>query len=340
MTDGLFEALLQEEESSSLDFKRDQYPFIGASDDDKGELLKDILAFANSWRRSTAYILIGVDEVKGGRGVVHGVSQHLADNDLQQFVNSKANRTVTFSYAAFPFEGKQVGIITIPKQERPVFLNKDFGKLKKQVVYVRQSSSTAPASPDEIARMGATAATDSWVQKELEEQRREREEQRLLQLRLHGAVNRPTVLCDFPIVHTVLYLRVKNYGRQPARDVRISVTCEGEQLPSVACLRHPISLLVPDSELFYWIVGPQEFNKLPNKLTFKLTYTDLDGCSFEEEQPFDFAHFGDTSGGGIGRGVDLGRENNHPLVRELRRIADAFAESGKPRRSPLDGLQF
>jgi hypothetical protein len=338
MTDGLFESLLHEEESSSLDFKRDQYPFVGASDDDKSELLKDILAFANSWRRSTAYILIGVEEVKGGRGVVHGVSQHLADNDLQQFVNSKTNRTVTFSYAAFSFEGKQVGIITIPKQERPVFLNKDFGKLKQQVVYVRQSSSTAPASPDEIARMDAAAATDAWAQKELEEQRREREEQRLLQLRLHSAVNRPTVLCDFPIVHTVLYLRVKNYGRQPARDVHISVTCEGEQLPSVACLRHPISFLVPDSDLFYWIVGPQDFAKLPKKLTFKLAYTDLDGRPFEEEQLFDFGYFGDTSGGGIGRGVDLGRENNHPVVRELRRIADAFTEGKKPARPPFGGF--
>src|SRR5262245_40249360 len=119
MTDGLFESLLHEGESSSLDFKRDQYPFVGKSAEATRELLKDILAFANSWRRSTAYVLIGVEEVKGGRGVVHGVSQHLADNDLQQFVNSKTSRSVTFSYAAFPFEGKQVGVITIPKQERP-----------------------------------------------------------------------------------------------------------------------------------------------------------------------------------------------------------------------------
>jgi hypothetical protein len=338
MTDGLFESLLHEEESSSLDFKRDQYPFVGASDDDKSELLKDILAFGNSWRRSTAYILIGVEEVKGGRSVVHGVSQHLADNDLQQFVNSKTNRTVSFSYAAFPFEGKQVGIITVPQQERPVFLNKDFGRLKKQAVYVRQSSSTAPASPDDIARMGAASATDAWAQKELEQQRREREEQRLLQLRLHGAVNRPHVLCDFPIVHTVVYLRVKNYGTQPARDIRMSVACDGGELPSVACLRYPISFLAPDSELFYWIVGPQDFNKLPKKLTFKLVYTDLQGRPFEEEEPFDFGYFGDTSGGGCGRGADLSRENNHPVVRQLRRIADALTGGDRPRHSPFGGF--
>jgi predicted HTH transcriptional regulator len=43
-------------------FKRDQYPFEASSDDDKGELLKDLLAFANSWRRESAFILIGVEE--------------------------------------------------------------------------------------------------------------------------------------------------------------------------------------------------------------------------------------------------------------------------------------
>jgi hypothetical protein len=326
MTDGLLESLLHEEESSSLDFKRDQYPFIGASDDDKSELLKDILAFANSWRRSTAYILIGVQEVKGGRGLVHHVSQHLDDNDLQQFVNSKTNRTVMFSYAAFPFEGKQVGVITIPQQERPVFLNQDYGKLKKQVVYVRQGSSTAQATPDEIARIGIAWASDAWVQKELEQQRREREEQRLLQIRLHEDVNRPNVLCNFPIIHTVLYLRVKNYGPQPAKDISISYTSDSE-LPSAACLRHPISFLVPDDELVYWLYGPREFDQLPKKITLKLTYSDLQGRSFETERPFDFAYFGEP--GGVGRGLDIGRENNHPIVQELRRIADAFTEGNK-----------
>ena len=53
----LFEALLFEEESETLDFKRDQYRFDNATDEEKSELLKDILAFANAWRRADAYIL-------------------------------------------------------------------------------------------------------------------------------------------------------------------------------------------------------------------------------------------------------------------------------------------
>ena len=64
MNEEQFEGLLYEDESSTLDFKRDQYPFQGETPDVKSELLKDILAFANSWRRSDAYILVGVEEVR------------------------------------------------------------------------------------------------------------------------------------------------------------------------------------------------------------------------------------------------------------------------------------
>lgn len=155
MNDALMEELLREGESSSLDYKREQYPFAGASDEEKGELLKDILAFANSWRHAEAYVLVGIEEIAGGRSCVVGVSNHIPENDLQQFVNSKTNRPVVFSYRAYPFEGQQIGIITIPQQERPVYLTKDYGKLKKHLVYYRQGTSTAIATPDDIARMGS-----------------------------------------------------------------------------------------------------------------------------------------------------------------------------------------
>jgi hypothetical protein len=153
----LFERLLFEDESTTLDFKKDQYPFANASPEAKSELLKDILGFVNAWRRSEAYILIGVEEVRGGRSNVPGVSEHLPDHSLQQFVNSLTSQPVQFAYEAFEFESKQVGIIRIEQQPRPLFLLRDFGKLRKNEVYVRRGSSTdptRPASPDEIARMG------------------------------------------------------------------------------------------------------------------------------------------------------------------------------------------
>ena len=49
------DALLSEDEGTALDFKRDQYPFEDATDEQKSELLKDMLAFANAWRRECVY---------------------------------------------------------------------------------------------------------------------------------------------------------------------------------------------------------------------------------------------------------------------------------------------
>jgi hypothetical protein len=150
----LLEQLLFEEEGTTLDFKRDQYPFDHANEIQKSELLKDIIAFANSWRRSDAYILIGVEEVKGSKSIVKGVLHHLDDAHIQQFINTKTQKPIHFSYHATTFEGKDIGVIHIPIQERPIYLKANYGSLKKDAVYIRRGSSTDIASPDEIAKMG------------------------------------------------------------------------------------------------------------------------------------------------------------------------------------------
>ena len=154
LTDALLESLLYEDEGASLDFKRDPYPFEGAQPYQKAELLKDVLAFANAFRRATAYVLIGVKDVPGGRGLVHGVDRHPDDASLQQFVNEKTNRPVVFRYRAREVDGEQVGVIEIPVQPRPLYLTKDYAQLKARAVYVRRGSSTSEAEPDEVARMG------------------------------------------------------------------------------------------------------------------------------------------------------------------------------------------
>jgi len=161
MDSQLFEQLLNEEESDVFDVKASQYPFANASKDQKSELLKDILAFANAWRRAPAYILLGVQEVQGGRSIVLGVTEHLDDAALQQFVNSKTNRPIDFAYEAFAFEGKQVGVLRIGLQQRPVYLLKDYGALSKDTVYVRRGTSTDKASIDERTRMGTASIATS-----------------------------------------------------------------------------------------------------------------------------------------------------------------------------------
>ena len=122
MTPDQIEFLLHEEEGTSLDFKRDQYKFEGANKEDKSELLKDILAFANAFRRTDAYILIGVEEIRASKNKVVGLNSHLNDAKLQQFVNSKTQIPVTFSYREVRHDGHTVGFIHIPAQTPPDLL--------------------------------------------------------------------------------------------------------------------------------------------------------------------------------------------------------------------------
>jgi hypothetical protein len=150
------EQLLYETEGTTLDFKRAQYKFKGAANPEKADLLNDILAFANAWRRETAYILIGVEQNPGGRGIIHHIddSDHIDDAALQQFVNEKTNRPINFRYKVIVIDSKKIGIIEIPVQKRPFFLNDRFGRLNPKVVYIRKGSSTGQADPDEVFQMG------------------------------------------------------------------------------------------------------------------------------------------------------------------------------------------
>lgn len=159
MDDSRFETLLQSEEGPALDFKSRQYRFTKADESARAELLKDILAHTNSWRTDTAYILIGVQEIKGSRSNPIGLAVDADDIDdasLQQFVSSKTNRPVDFTYGVYQFEGKRLGVIAIPKQARPIWLNADYGPLRRNAVYYRSGSSTSEATPDMIAKMMQT----------------------------------------------------------------------------------------------------------------------------------------------------------------------------------------
>ena len=146
-------------ESNCVDYKRAQYAFQGASDAQKAELLKDILCFANAFRRSPAYILIGVDEDASGLGVIHGIydNEVIDDARLQQFINSKTNKRIPFS--AYPLRmnsGKIIQVIEIDTcvRGRPFYLKKDYARLHHDEVWVRAGTSSHIASLEEIAAFG------------------------------------------------------------------------------------------------------------------------------------------------------------------------------------------
>ena len=153
MDANIFDALRYRSEGTDLDFKQAQYRFVRGTEADKAQLLKDVLAMANAWREGTAYILIGFRDARPLPAEVVGMSEHIDDASLQQFINSKVKPKVSFSYEEHAFEGKSIAALVIPKQPRPFYLQHPYGGLKSNVVYVRRGSSTDEAEPPEIAKM-------------------------------------------------------------------------------------------------------------------------------------------------------------------------------------------
>lgn len=153
MIEELLTSLRYKSEGTDIDFKSAQYRFIGGSEDDKAEMLKDILAIANAWRDGTGYILLGFKDQRPHPAEVVGISQTIDDAMVQQFVHGKVKPKLTFRYEEHLYEGKTIGVISIPKQKRPFYLAHAYGKLKSNIVYVRRGSSTDEAEPPEITAM-------------------------------------------------------------------------------------------------------------------------------------------------------------------------------------------
>ena len=154
----MIESLLSQDEGPTLDFKGNQYQFKKSdipqiTEELRSQLVKDLLAFANTHRDSSAFILIGVEEVKGARSRIIGVAEQLIDDDLHDFMNKLTNRPVQFSYSPHHIEGVEIGVIEIPVQARLFYLTNPYGKLQANAVYVRDGSSTRIATPDEIVEM-------------------------------------------------------------------------------------------------------------------------------------------------------------------------------------------
>jgi len=152
------EELCLKGESVTLDYKVEQYKFNG-NKDDKSELLKDVLSFANAWREEKGYILIGISE-NNGQGEIVGIQSDdiIDDANIQQFINSKTNKHIPFSCYSVIFEKGLVQVIEIDEcaSERPFYATKDFGNVKKGAVKIRRGTSTSDALPDEIVKMAET----------------------------------------------------------------------------------------------------------------------------------------------------------------------------------------
>ena len=149
ITAELIKQLVEHPESETLDVKGEQYLFAGRDNDEKSEILKDILAFANAFVSEDAYILVGVRERKPPPHEIVGITTNLDDASLQPFVSAKLDRRPNFSYQEVLVDGKTVGAIKIPPQRGPFFVKQDFGGLKRTQVPMRRGTTTEYPSHEE-----------------------------------------------------------------------------------------------------------------------------------------------------------------------------------------------
>ena len=147
----LFSDLLNSTEVRKVDFKRDQY--LLTNETLKSEFVKDLLCIANS-PGEDGYILLGVKAVKGKPREITGISSHYDSSDLEQLVNSVVEDPVQFEYHSLTYKGVECGLLQIPKSKaKPHWPKKNFGVLRKHVIYTRRASGNREASMPEIREM-------------------------------------------------------------------------------------------------------------------------------------------------------------------------------------------
>jgi Putative DNA-binding domain len=175
MTLELFEKLLSNGEGYLIDYKKEQYLFDKADftakgitdpkviENKKGELLKDIMAFANTERNFDAFILIGIEDLNNGNKNLFD-AKHIDDAALHQFINEKTNNAIKFEYKPFQYSDKSIGVYHIHKQDNLVCANNDFGAVRRNAIYVRNGSATRDLSVAEIIERLARRESNKLLQ--------------------------------------------------------------------------------------------------------------------------------------------------------------------------------
>lgn len=142
-----FEKLLNRNESSLLDFKKENYPLTSRNEEADAKFIKDIISFANTIREEAAYIIIGVKEI-GHEKELYGLDIHIDDSILQAKVRDKVHPIPKFSFSTIEYKELVFGVITIPveKYYLPITPTIKMKGLQPGTVYFRRGTSNDEAT--------------------------------------------------------------------------------------------------------------------------------------------------------------------------------------------------
>ncbi len=146
----LFQELLKFSELSKLDFKSEPYRFD--TDNLTSKFIKDIIALTNTNPPDRpGYILIGIKDLpEEGRRERIGVMSHPDDATLQQIVRDKVAIPPNFIYVSFTEDNKIFGVIRVMPMRSLCQTTKDFGVLRKNVIYTRKGTRNSEASAEDL----------------------------------------------------------------------------------------------------------------------------------------------------------------------------------------------
>ena len=151
LSDEQVRTLLNSTETNRVDYKR-KMGFKNGTDQQKANLLKDVLAMSNATHGDVGYLVFGVNHTLTGNEIIGVEESDSVDNSrLTNYINSKTNKDIEFYYYEYVIQDKKIGILTIKPDGYVRYVTETICGTRDNAVYYRNNDTNAIMSPSEIA---------------------------------------------------------------------------------------------------------------------------------------------------------------------------------------------
>lgn len=144
-----FKGLLQLNESTTLDFKLEEY-----RKENRQEFIKDVMAMANSLSNDVKRIVVGVKKTPTSTNV-EGIN-HVEDvSSYENIIQDNVEPNINFTYEAYRYSNDiTLGIFEIyDNNDRPYMMKKDFHDLKKGEMWIRKGTRNSRVTRADLERI-------------------------------------------------------------------------------------------------------------------------------------------------------------------------------------------
>lgn len=126
-----------EEESTTLDFKKEQYHKQKYED-----MIKDVIAMANAESADVKRIIFGVKQVPGKDNDIVGLDSDIVDQAIfENVIQDNVEPNVNFKYFTYSYKEKKIGILEIfQNNNKPYMMKKKYKNLCKGDAWIRKGS--------------------------------------------------------------------------------------------------------------------------------------------------------------------------------------------------------